>query len=292
MEPTNPDHHDVDVVLEEIRPRMATEKQRYLRRRFGVIVSLPLLAVGTIAYAANGDPAPVSQVADAPVELPAVDEKSDEKADAAEKADEKADAEKAEAPKEPGSYVDAEKMDDIKSIKDGADAAGDSLDKELAEAMEKAGDAINKAGDDAKTEADAEAKALAEAQAEADAKAKAEAEKAPAPPSDITETASTVVGDAGSVSMTRTGATVSVTVTGTNAGWTATVVSSGGPKAMVSFSAEDGTEWIAMGTIEGDVLTVKTWSEYWPTTKAEKADDGGQKNGNKNKNSNEEKAGK
>ena len=214
MEPTNNDQ--IDVVLEELRPRMAAEKQRYLKRRFGVIVSVPLLAVGALAWASGDDNQPVSQVADSsgqieqadeqppPDDLPMVDE-------AAKKAEAEA---KAEADKDHPADVETKLELGL-------------MDKIVADAM---------------------------AKAEADAKKQAA-------PSNIVESSSLAVGPAGSVTLTRNGATVSISIDATADGWWSGIEASGGHKGFAVFSHKDGTVWRVWGLIEGDQLVVRTSSE-------------------------------
>ena len=214
MEPTNNDQ--IDVVLEELRPRMAAEKQRYMKRRFGVIVTAPLLAVGALAWASGDDNQPISQVADstgvieeaddkpAPDDLPMVDEaakKAEAEAKAKAEAEEKKAAAEAEAKAKAEADLAAKKAEIL-----GVSAGSDGKD-ELA------------LMDDVKADAIAKAEAEAKAKAEAEAKAKAEAEaKKNAAPSDIVESSSLAVGPAGSVTLTRNGATVSISIDATSDG--------------------------------------------------------------------------
>ena len=243
MEPTNNDH--IDVVLEELRPRMAAEKQSYMKRRFGVIVTVPLLAVGALAWASGDDNQPVSQVADstgviedaddkaAPDDLPMVDEAA-KKAEAEAKAKAEAEEKKAAAEAEL-----AAKKAEILGVSPGSGGKD-----ELA------------LMDDVKADAIAKAEAEAKAKAEAEAKAKAEAA-----PSDIVESSSLAVGPAGSVTLTRNGATVSISIDATSDGWWSGIEASGGNKGFAVFSHKDGTVWRVWGLIEGDTLVVRTSSE-------------------------------
>ena len=251
MEPTNNDQ--IDVVLEELRPRMAAEKQRYMKRRFGAIVTVPLLAVGALAWASGDDNQPVSQVADstgviedaddkaAPDDLPMVDEAA-KKAEAEAKAKAEAEEKKAAAEAEL-----AAKKAEILGVSPGSGGKD-----ELALMDDVKADAI------AKAEAEAKAKAEAEAKAKAEAEAKAKAEAAP---SDIVESSSLAVGPAGSVTLTRNGATVSISIDATSDGWWSGIEASGGNKGFAVFSHKDGTVWRVWGLIEGDTLVVRTSSE-------------------------------
>ena len=257
MEPTNNDH--IDVVLEELRPRMAAEKQSYMKRRFGVIVTVPLLAVGALAWASGDDNQPVSQVADStgqieetdkpvPDDLPMVDEAA-KKAEAEAKAKAEAEAKKAAAEAEAKAKAEAEleaKKAEILGVSPGSGGKD-----ELALMDDVKADAIAKA----------EAEAKAKAEAEAKAKAEAEAKKNVQPPSNIVESSSLAVGPAGSVTLTRNGATVSITIDATNDGWWSGIEASGGHKGFAVFSHKDGSVWRVWGLIEGDQLVIRTNSE-------------------------------